>query len=364
MRQTTILGQLTGQLKSTLLPFLVFLLTAAPALGQVNAGDLVRSGIDNAHKLLEAYGAPINKGFSAGLNAGWLNSGQVFEPGRFEVRLFGSAAFVPQKDQTFDVTQIGLSAHVRPANPANKIAPTLFGENQQGLPLEVYGTRPDTGEEVKLAAFNSAPGIGFQVAPLPMIQANIGLARKTELMGRYFPEIRFSDNRVDWWGLGLKHDIGQWLPLRLPFEVTAAAAYTAFQASDGLKVRPEANVSNPNPGDYSTQRIAFDTQAWQASLVASKTFFKRLNTYAGLSYSKGVTETALAGTYPVTVIRQQAPFNKEIRNFTDPVTLHFDHGQMGLTGGLRLKFSVFSFNLEGTWSQYSTVSAGMGLGWN
>jgi hypothetical protein len=349
-----------------LLSMLASLLAVTPGRGQIDAGDLVRTGIANANKLLAPYAAPVNKSFSADLNGGWLTSGQAFKPGRFEFRVFGTAAFVPAKDETFDVTRIGLDATVQPANPANKMAPTLFGEDEQGLPLEVYGTRPDTGERIRLASFNSAPGIGFQVAPLPMAQLHVGLAAKTELMVRFLPELRFSDNRIKMWGLGLKHNIGQWLPVisELPIDVTATAAYTFFRASDGLGVRPESGVSNPSPGDYSTQRIGFDTKAWYASLVVSKTFPKALSTYGGLSYSRGVTETALTGTYPVTVIRQQAPYNKEIVNLTDPVQLEFDHGQMGLTGGLRLKFGLVSFHVEGTWSQYSTVGAGIGLGWN
>jgi hypothetical protein len=98
--------------------------------------------------------------------------------------------------------------------------------------------------------------------------------------------------------------------------------------------------------------------------VVSKTFFKSLSTYGGLSYSKGLSEAALAGLYPVTQIRQQPPFNKEIVNYTDPVHLDFDHRQVGLTGGLRLKLKAMSLNIEGTWAEYPSLSAGLGLGWN
>lgn len=355
-----------GTYKSPLLFLLLMLVSWLPAQAQVDVEEFIRSGTDNTQKLLRAYGTPLTKGFETGLNAGWLTNGETFEPWRFEVQVSGSAAFVPQKDQTFDVTRIGLNANVQPANPANTIAPTFFGEDRQGLPLEVYGTRPDNGERIPVADFNSAPGIGFQIAPLPMIQGNIGLPGKTELMVRFFPEIQFSDNRVKLWGLGFKHQIGQWIPglNQLPFALTASLAYTAFAFSDGQKLEPEKGVANPNPGNYSTQRILFDTQAYHASLIASKVLFKSLSAYGGLSYSKGRTEAALAGTYPVTVIRQQAPYTKEVANLTDPVKLDFDHGQLGLTGGLRLKMGIVSLNLAGTWSQYSSVSAGLGLGWN
>lgn len=349
-----------------LLSLLGALLAVLPARAQFDAGDLVRSGSANAHKLLQAYGEPLNKGLAAGLNAGWQRPGAAFKTGRFELRLLGTVGFPPPEDRSFDLTRIGLDEQVQPANPAQVLAPTVFSKDEQGLPLEVYGRRPDTGERVLLGSFNTAPGLGIEVAPLPMAQLHVGLIANTELMVRYVPELTFSDNRVSLWGLGLKNHIGEWLPIisELPVDLIAAAGYTEFKASDGLKVRPESGVSNPSPADYSTQRFAFDSRAWYGSLVLSKNIGKALALHAGLSYSKASTETALTGTYPVTVLRQQQPYTKEIANFTDPLRLAFDHGQVGLTGGLRLKFSIFSFNLEGTWAEYPTVNAGLGLGWN
>lgn len=354
-----------GHFRPHLLFILLWLLACLPAQGQIDAEDFIRTGVDNTHKLLRAYGAPLTTGFSTSLNGGWLTGGQALKPGHFEVLFAGTATFVPRKDQTFDVTRIGLDAQVQPANQDRKLAPTFFGEDRQGLPLEVYGTRPDNGERVRVAAFNSAPGVGFQVAPFPMAQLNVGLVQQTELMLRFMPEVTFSDNRVKQWGLGLKHELSQWIPgfSQLPFGLTATLAYTAFRFSDGLSLEPEKGVANPSPGDYSSQRIRFDTQAYHASLVFSRTFFDKLNIYGGASYSKGQTETGLAGTYPVTVIRQQAPYTKEIANLTDPVRLDLAQSQPGLTGGLRVRKGLFSFHLAGTWSRYSSLSAGMGLGW-
>ncbi|MGV3502511.1 MAG: DUF6588 family protein [Adhaeribacter sp.] len=357
----------TSAKKTAFLFFLLGpLLAGLPARAQFNAGDLVRGGTANARKLLHAYGEPLNKGLAAGLNAGWQRPGEAFKTGRFELRLLGTVGFPPPEDRTFDVTRIGLDDLVQPENPARVLAPTVFNKDEQGLPMVVYGTRPDTGERVRLAGFNTAPGLGIEVAPLPMAQLHVGLIANTELMVRYVPTVTFSDNQVSLWGLGLKNHIGELLPLlsELPVDVIGTVGYTEFQGKDGLGVRPEAGVPNPNPGDYSTQRFAFDTKAWYGSLVVSKNIGKALALHAGLSYSKSTTETALTGTYPITVIRQQAPYTKEIANLTDPLRLEFDHGQVGLTGGLRLKFSLFSFNLEGTWAEYPTVNAGLGLGWN
>lgn len=335
------------------------------ALAQSETGYLIQSGIDNTNKLLKAYAAPLTRSFSTGLNAGWLMSGETFKPGHFEILISGSAVLIPQKDQTFDVSQIGLNSNIRPANPGNTMAPTFFGDSGEGLALDVYTTRPDNGEEVKVATINSPPGVQSRALPVPMAQLNIGVLKGTELMVRFTPEITFSDNVVKLWGIGLKQQINQWIPglNQSAFRLTASLAYTSLRTTDGLKVRPEEGVSNPNPGDYSSQHILYHTKAYHAGLILSKPLTKALSTHAGLVYSKGQTETGLLGTYPITVIREQPPYNEEITNLTDPVKLRFEQGQPGLTAGLRLRFGIFSLNVAGILAQYSSVSAGIGLGW-
>lgn len=332
---------------------------------QDNTAELIQSGIQNASVLARAYSAPLSKAFGTDLNTGWLTTGQAFKPGRFEIRLFANAAFVPAKDHTFDVTTVGLNNNVRLAPGSAHLAPTVFGPDKDGPLLNVYATNPTTQKEEGLASINLPQGLGTAVAPIPMAQLNVGLFKETELMIRFIPSSTVRDLRLNLWGLGLKHNLGQWLPViaSLPFQLTAAVAYSSFESSYALDLAPQSGVANPNPADYTTQAVEFNTRAYQALLVASKTW-SVFTTYAGLSYSSAATTTVLAGNYPVTVLGEQPPHPKEIRTITNPVQFQQDYRQVGLTGGFRLKLAIFSLNAEGTWANYPTASAGIGLGFN
>ncbi|PSR56769.1 hypothetical protein AHMF7605_26370 [Adhaeribacter arboris] len=334
-------------------------------LAQSETAELIKSGIINAELLAKAYGTPLSKAFGTDINTGWITTGQAFKPGRFEIRVFANASFVPQKDRTFDVSTIGLNSNVRVAPGSGTVAPTVFGDDTPGPLLNVYAIRPDTKQEEQVASFNTPEGIGTQVAPIPMAQVTIGLVKETELMVRFIPKSTIGDFEADLWGVGLKNNVAKWLPglNRLSFDIAVAAAYSAFRSSYGLQLRPQNNVANPNPLDYTNQKVVFNTKAFAAQVIASKTI-SVITGYAGVSYGKSNTTTAMLGNYPVTVLREQPSYTREIQNIINPVNIPTEYNQLGLMGGFRLKLSVLSINAEGTLAKYPTVSAGIGLGYN
>jgi len=192
--------------------FIGLFLVSKTASAQNETAEFIKSGITNAELLAKAYSLPLSKAFGAAINTGWITTGQVFQPGRFEIRVFANAAFVPQKDQTFDVSSIGLNSNVRLAPGSSKLAPTVFGADAPGPLLNVYATRPDTKQEEQVTSFNTPAGIGIALAPTPMAQLTVGLVKETELMVRFIPKSKVGDFNVDLWGIGLKHSIRQWIP--------------------------------------------------------------------------------------------------------------------------------------------------------
>ena len=354
MKKTAALGLFIGL-------FLVSKTTSA----QNETAELIKSGLTNAEILAKAYSKPLSKAFGTDINTGWITTGKAFKPGRFEVRVFANAAFVPEKDRTFAVNTLGLNSNVRLAPGSTNVAPTVFGDDSPGPLLNVYATRPDTKQEEQITSFNTPEGIGTSIAPIPMAQVTIGLVKETELMVRFIPKSTAGDFKVDLWGVGLKHSIRQWIPgmTDSPLDITAAAAYSSFRSSYGLQVNPQSGVANPNPVDYTNQNIIFNTEAFMGQLVVSRTI-SVITGYAGLSYSSAATTTGMLGNYPVTILREQPPYTRQIQNITNPVNFVTNYNQLGITGGFRLKIAIFTLNAEGTWAKYPTVSAGIGLGYN
>jgi hypothetical protein len=237
-------------------------------------------------------------------------------------------------------------------------------------------------------------GISFNpIAPAP--QLSVGLPFGTEIMGRYLPGINTTSDEtsVDFtgiWGIGFKHDIKQWIPgiKSLPFSLSMAFGYSSSQAdltfapvlpeapSEGQFADPslpgtEYNGPAINDANYNGQGVAFKASAWNLNLLASKKV-SVLSVYGGLRYARAKTHVMMKGVYG---IAGDPYFNQNnindpnngrymlINTEKDPIQLDMPLSQVALVGGFRLKLAFFSMFAEGSYSKYSTVSAGIGFGW-
>lgn len=351
----------------------VFFITSTKVSAQDALGEIIKSGTQDAGTLITAYLNPVGKGFGVGLNNGWTTTPKVFKPGRFEIRVIASAAFVPEEEKTFDLAELGFNSPTRTVrldNPNNKIAPTMYGEAMDGPLVNVYARRPDTGQEEKIASFYMPKGTGYKAVPTPMLQATLGLFKETAIMVRYMPELTKDDYSGKLFGIGLEHSLSQWLPIirNLPLDITASVGFTDFTASyAGINVTPDPNVQKTSQqsaaGYYANQLLDFNTKAYSGSLLAGKGT-KIVAGFLGVNYSHAVTSSNLTGLYPVTAVRQTAPFQRYIEDIKDPVSVNIEHTQIGLTGGFRFKLGFLSLFGQGTFSKYSSATAGFGFGWN
>ncbi len=366
------------------MPVLGFFLAATPAQAQDEVGEFIRSGKEDANKLVRAYIEPASKAFGHGLNGGWFNSGKAMKLGRFDVRVFATAAFAPDEDKSFDLSKLGLTT-VRDANGRKfdpntpVLTPTIFGADEEGPELTLYakGRRTVGGQviefEEEVGSINAPQGTGYSFLPVPMAQVSLGLIKDTEIAVRYSPKVKQDDFEGQLWGVGVKHGIKQWIPVisMIPgFDITVFGGYTKLKSSyAGIDVplseedRPYATAQQREASYYAGQALTLNTKAWTASLVASKTF-SVITGYAGIRYSNVETDLNVEGRYPVIAYRTTAPFNKYVEDITDPVLLNMKDTQWGVTGGLRLKLAFFSLYGEYTLAKYPTATAGIGLGFN
>ena len=56
-------------------------------------------------------------------------------------------------------------------------------------------------------------GLNIPLLPVPMVQAGVGLIKNTEIDVRFMPKLEMKNVNIGLWGVGLKHDILQWLPI-------------------------------------------------------------------------------------------------------------------------------------------------------
>jgi len=96
------------------------------------------------------------------------------------------------------------------------------------------GIRSSVNNAVKPLALPN--GFGVNLAPLPIVQASVGLPMGTEVSVRFFPEQDLGDyGKFSFYGGGLRLNLDQFIPIPLfPVDITAGAFYQQMKIGDLL----------------------------------------------------------------------------------------------------------------------------------
>jgi hypothetical protein len=343
------------------------------AVAQDQVGQMMKAGVADAGKLVDAYMSPLMKGFGAGLNGGWYNTAKPHGLGRFDLTLSFNAAFVPDEDKIFNAANLGFS-QLRIKAGTGPNAATVSGEESLAgnAVYELYAANPVAGgPDILVTEFASPQGTGLPYSGAPTAQLAVGLVKNTEVMVRYMPTISLGESGdVGLFGFGVKHDIKQWIPVvdKLPFDLSAYFGYTKFNLDKSIELAPESGKPNKTGNtitDFSNQSLNVETKATTFGLLLSKKV-AILTVYSGLNYQTSTSTLAMNGNYPITELEARAGdpnFGNEVINgYANP--LKFDvEGANGFTGtlGARLKLLIFTLNGAYTFGQYPYASLGLGI---
>jgi hypothetical protein len=327
--------------------------------------QLVKSGTQDATKLLQYYSEPIFKGFGTGLNSGWNNTAKPKDFLHLELRISGTVAQIPIEDQYFDVTKIGLSNHIQvdPSSPSI-VAPTFGGSTNSSLPI--MDVKDDYGHTI--STFTMPQGIS-QFVPAPNVQLSVGIGLNTDVTIRTTPSINlpFDIGNINIIGFGIKHDImkdifsgddNYGLEEYVPFDLAIAANYNQINFSRHMDVQPESNTY-PIPGsmqDFTTQKFSGSFTGKNLQLIASKQF-SIFTSFISVGYQISTTNVNLYGNYPITV----AP--GYYQNFPTPVHIS-ETSISGFRADVGFQVDLWILKVYGSVSQgqYLSANAGIGLG--
>ena len=323
---------------------LLLLLLCVPLIvsGQVQQLDAIIQ--DDASNFLEAYFSPISESFGAGLNNGWYNTAKPHKLGGFDVTLTLNAVHIPSTMLNFDPNALEGS------NFTGESTPTILGEGE-GSTITYDSPNFDPVE------FTMPDQWSFEknLVPVPMINAGIGLVKKTEIDVRYLPTYDFDmgfggKGSVELWGIGIKHDLLQWIPVAgdaIPISRSIQAGHTKFNTS--------FSIENPDPSSSVNQDISMDVNATTVNLILSKKLLM-LTAYAGIGYNSSVTT-----------------FNAETESFyfgvdgssiqmNIPLEMKFEsQNEMRTNIGLRLNLAVIAIQANHTFSKYPVTTVGVGI---
>lgn len=331
---------------------------------QTNVVEFLKAGKKDANTLFKAYLDPYAMALGDGLNNGWYNSAQTHHLFGFDLSISVSAIQIPEKDQTFDISKLGLT-NISVASGGN-IAPTVAGNDKPGPSLNI---KDSSGNSI--ASFNSPNGAGLDVVPVPMVQLGFGLLPHTDIIGRYVPEMKYNndgdDMNIGFWGIGVKHNFKEWIPVlkALPFDASVFASYSAVNAKSELSFDPndfsDGNVTVSFANDEA-QMLKVNTKTSKFGLIVSKKLGV-LTVFGGIGQSSSESTVDLIGKY---IIETEIPIGGTTfttkDELVDPIALKFDSKNISLDAGLRLKLAFFSLYGSVNKAEYTSYNAGISLG--
>lgn len=326
-----------------------------------------KTGQENGAKLFKAYMASASEGLGFALNNGWYQTADIKKPGRFNLKLIGGLSF-SQDAETFDIRALGLNNVVlSDENIANE-SPTVMKTGGEEGQTVAYISESDT-----LSEFTLPTGLGF--VPALVLQANIGLPYRTELMLRVLPnagaDVISSDAGGSLWGFGLKHDIQQWIPKVNLWSVRLALAfgYTHFEGNLAAFSRPDIDPSTGTfypqatgvTPSYDNQSLQAETNAFNFALLLSKRIYA-FTIYTGLRYDRSKMTIDVLGTYPYT--DKNSAGEKQTFNIENPLSFSQTFKQISFNAGLRFKLGPAQLFVDGSvGKKFININGGIGFGW-
>lgn len=318
----------------------------------------------------KAYLNPASDGFGADLNSGWFSRAPKPVKLGFDVQLgmVAMGAFLPSDHKTFlingnfrftpaqaELMTQSVANHYGADAQQNLIdqltsrdfnvqisGPTVVGSRNEYMKVNFYGTtlsyqaQPgQPAQEIYVPAqeipIQEIKGVLDNIPLLPFgaPQLTLGTIYGTQVTFRYLPptEISAELGKSDYFGFGIQHNIGVWVPL--PLDVTLGYFTQRLKVGDALKSRAD-----------------------EYGIFASKTFGPGLfsiTPYAGLTMQNSTMDVSYNYLY-------------QSQGVEVPTNISFQlegENSAKLAVGLALRFSVVNLNFDYNIARFSSISGGL-----
>ena len=318
-------------MKKNLLTFLA-IFTTLSSFGQA-IQSILANDIKQGEKLIEAYFTPMAESFGAGLNSGWYNTAKPHSLGGFDLTFTFNTVIIPNSAKTFNIKDAGGTTFTSSEDRAS----TIFGPRETTTMYYESSVSVSNPSPVVIP-FEMPKGFGVSAIPLPMIQAGIGLIKNTAIDIRYMPMLNVGDDiNVNLFGIGLKHDLLQWMPGigdAIPMSLSLQGGYTSLNTE--LKI--------------AGQEVILNTKATTINLVASKKLLM-VTGYASLGYNSANTTFEADADFELNGIR-----------FDEKIKIDFEsNNSLRANIGLRLNMSIVTIQADYTFAEYPTATLGLGV---
>ena len=136
---------------------------------------------------------------------GWMNTPKKAALWDLTVGLHGNVFFVPRSNRTFVVSNSDFKFFQVPAGSSSALVQTALGNDEQ---------TPFTGNIAGQDVVVKTPeGINTEAVKYVYLQASLGLWFGTELVTKFSPVVKIGNFDYQVMGVGLKHNLDQYLPI-------------------------------------------------------------------------------------------------------------------------------------------------------
>ena len=295
--------------------------------GLIGFSSFSQTATKDGKSLIEAYVSPLGYSLGAALNNGWYNTAKPHKLGGFDVTITANIVMIPEESKSFNISESNGGTF------SGGETPTILGDGD-GSQVTYLGASEDM-----------PPGLNIPIIPLPMLQAGVGLIKGTELDFRYVPKLDIgSAGKVGLFGVGLKHDILQWLPIvdKIPIDLSIQAGYTKLSSEIEL-IDPTATTIDPQAN--------LDVSATTVNLILSKKLLM-FTPYLGVGYNSTKTTFNVEGDYNIAGLAI---------DMSDLTKIDFENKGFRANIGFRFNITVLALQANYTFSEYPTATIGAGI---
>ncbi len=338
-------------------PFLIFLFllnftgVGVHVQGQdVGFEAFLQAGDKEAQMLMTSYLEPLITGYSFSMANGWYNTARTHEALGFDFSVTANFTLMPEAKKYFtfvsseyrNVVLSGDDYHI----------PTILGPSKTGSEVKFTYTDEETGQVISNVFTPQGENImddtGLNSFFSPSFQMSIGTFVNTDLIVRYMPSSHINGCFKNVFGIGVKHDLKQWIPVLkdLPVDISALGNFSGFQN----RCEIESQFEGEN------QAIEMNINNWSSQLLISGDL-SMITLFAGVGYNTICSSSTMSGTYTI----EDQYDTKKTFTVKDPVYIEYKKASWMTAGGFRLNFGLLSWFGSFTYQFYPVVTSGFGF---
>ncbi len=340
-------AQATFELKPVAMKTLIITLLLCISIGSVSAQRKLAHYFPGAHgsgkadveQLIDNFIQPLGVDISVLPNNGWYSTAKTHKRWGFDLSVTVNSVFVTNEDKFYSFPSNLSTIDFQTTNKGSTTIPTVYGPESENPLFEIL-SGPNVGVRYQGAdGFDPASEYFMEVQPIYTIQGGLGIFKNTDLRFRFTPQTTISSVEFGNWGVGLMHDVKQYITGATDnkFAISVFAGYTQINGAVDLS------------GIYSgsDQEAKVSASGFTGQAIVSKEF-GIITLYGALGYDTGNTTIDINGTYNVDSYID-ADFGDKIAlpqtfTLTDPFAYEYKKSGMRFTGGLRFRFGPVTLN--------------------